>query len=311
MLNVADRGAPWRSIHFVPANVPKYVAKSEGLEADAFQIDLEDSVPEREKGAARDALPAVIARLAATGADVLVRVNRPLGLAVRDIEAAVCEQVAAISLTKVDGPSHVRLMAELIEEMENKAGMTRGHTRLIVIIETAAAFAEMHAIARASPRVAAMMLGREDLAVDLGAVPLEEVLLGPKQQMIIAARAAGVTPLGYIGSIAGFRDEAAFRAMVRRSRQFGYAGGTSIHPSQIAALNIEYGLPEEEITAARRVVQAAEAAARDGRGSFELDGRMVDAPGLRKARSTLEVADRLAVRTHLRAERRRSAAQSS
>jgi len=311
MLFDPDQGAPWRSIHFIPANVPKFVAKADGLDADAFQIDLEDSVPEAEKTAAREALPAVIRRLAATGADVLVRVNRPLALAVRDVEAAVCPQVAAISLTKVDGPSHVRLMAELIDELEHKAGMTIGHTRLIVIIETAAAFSEMRAIAGASPRVVAMMLGSEDLAVDLGAAPLEEVLLGPKQQMIIAARAAGVTPLGYIGSIAGFRDEVAFRAMVKRSRQFGYAGGTSIHPSQIAALNVGYGPQEAEIDGARRIVQAAEAAARDGRGSFELDGRMVDAPGLRNAHATLRAADRVAVRARLRAERRRNAAQHS
>lgn len=288
--------APWRSIHFIPANVPKFVAKAAALQADAFQVDLEDSVPEQEKRTARQLLPDVVRQLAATGADVLVRVNRPLQHAVRDIEAAVCPQVKAISLTKVDGPSHVRLMAELIEDCERKAGMAVGHTGLIVLVETAAAYADMRAIAGASPRVVAMMLASEDLAEDLGAEPLDEVLLGPKQQMVIAARAAGVIPLGYIGTIANFRDEAAFRAMLRRSRQFGYAGGTSIHPSQIAALNDEYGPQPVEVEAARRIVAAAESAEREGRGSFELDARMVDAPGVRKARDVLHMAELIAAR---------------
>lgn len=304
MTSTSDSRAPWRSIHFVPANVPKFVEKALSLEADAFQIDLEDSVPDSEKRAAREALPGVIERLATTGADILVRINRPLGLAVRDVEMAVCTQVSALSMTKVDGPSHVRLIDELVGECEQRAGMEIGHTGLIVIVETAAAFAEMRAIASASSRVIGMMLGSEDLAADLGAVALDEVLQVPKQQMIIAARAAGVTPLGYIGSIANFRDEAAFGAMVERSRQFGFAGGTSIHPSQISALNRAFGPQAAEVDTARRIVEAAEQASEAGRGSYIVDGRMVDAPGLRAARATLRMVDRLAARTALRQEQR-------
>ncbi len=298
--------APWRSIHFIPANVQKYVAKAASLDADAFQIDLEDSVPEHDKQAARDALPAVIRSLASTGADVLVRVNQPLRHAVRDIEAAVCEHVSAISLAKVDGPSHVRLIAELLDDCEQQAGMTIGHTRLIVLVESAAAFWEMRAIASASPRVVAMSLASEDLAEDIAAQPLDEVMLAPKQQMILAARASGIVPLGYIGTIANFRDAAAFRAMVRRSRSFGFSGGTSIHPSQIEALNAEFGPQSNEIATARRLLAAAEAASREGRGSFELDGRMVDAPGISKARTLLAMAASIESRTGLREANRRA-----
>lgn len=303
----AWRRAPWRSIHFIPANVPKYVAKAASLDADAFQIDLEDSVPEHEKQAARAALPSVIGSLAATGADLLVRVNRPLRHAVRDIEAAVCPQVCAISLAKVEGPAHVRLIAELLDDCERQAAMAIGHTRLIVLVESAAAFWEMRAIASASPRVVAMSLASEDLAEDLAAEPLDEVMLAPKQQMILAARACGIVPLGYIGSIANFRDAAAFRAMVRRSKCFGFSGGTSIHPSQIDALNAEFGPRQADVAAARLLLAAAEAASREGRGSFELDGRMVDAPVIARARAVLEMAESIESAAQLRQARRGTA----
>ena len=296
--------APWRSIHFIPANVPKYVAKAAALDADAFQVDLEDSVPESEKAAARAALPGVVQTLARTGADVLVRVNRPLRHAVRDIEAAVCAQVRAISLAKVDGPSHVRLVAELLDHCEERIGLPIGHTGLVVLVESAAAYLEMRAIATASPRVVAMSLASEDLAEDLGAEPLDEVLQAPKQQMIIVARASGIVPLGYIGSIANFQDEAAFRAMVRRSRRFGFAGGTSIHPAQIAALNDEFGPRPDEVHAARAMLAAGAQAESDGRGSFAFEGRMVDAPILQRARALIAFADQLRERARLRADRR-------
>src|SRR5690606_16272917 len=138
------------------------------------------------------------------GADVLVRVNRPLSACVRDIEASVCEAVDALVITKVDGAGHVRLLDELVGEVEQAAGLPQGHTRFVLTIETPAALARMADIARASPRSVAMNIGGEDLALACGAEPTEDMLRLPKQQMILAARAAGLMPLGYLGSIADF-----------------------------------------------------------------------------------------------------------
>jgi len=277
----------WRSIHFVPANVPRFIEKASSLEADAIQVDLEDSVPETEKASARAALRATVAAVGSGGADVLVRVNRPLSLAVRDIEAAVHAGVAALTITKVDGPAHVRLIDELVSECEYRERLEPGHTSLVVVIETADAFERMKSIAQASPRVVAMMLGSEDFALGCESEPTEQALLMPKQQMIIAARAAGVLPLGYIGTIADFRDPQAFGEMVRRSRQFGFSGGTSIHPSQIAVLNSEFGPRPDEVAHARRVLDAYARAQAEGRGACQLDGRMIDAPVVERARRVM------------------------
>jgi citrate lyase subunit beta/citryl-CoA lyase len=283
----ARRLPPWRSIHFVPANVDRFIGKAASLDADAIQVDLEDSVPEAEKAGARERLRETVSRARRGGADVLVRVNRPIGQAVRDIEAAVCGEVDAITLTKLDGPSHVRLLDELASDCEAREGLAAGHVRFVAVIETPEAYDRMAEIASASPRVVAMMLGSEDFALECGFEPADEVLLAPKQRMIIAARAAGVLPYGYIGTIANFRDTEAFRAMVRRSRHFGFEGGTSIHPSQIPVLNEEFAPSDAEVAHAARVVEADARARTAGRGSCEVDGRMVDVPVVRRAERLL------------------------
>jgi citrate lyase subunit beta/citryl-CoA lyase len=283
-----ERALPaWRSIHFVPANVPKFIAKAPTLGADAIQIDLEDSVPVHEKESARLTVRDTAAKARSGGADVIVRANRPIWMAVRDIEAAVCRDVDAITITKADGASHIRLIDELVTECEAREGLALGHTKLIAVVETPDAFERMEEIARASPRVVALMLGSEDFALECGSEPIDEVLLMPKQRMVIAARAAGVMPLGYIGTIANFRDTEAFRAMVRRSRRYGFEGGTSIHPSQIAVLNEEYAPNPDEVAFARRVIEENAAASAAGRGSFQIDGKMIDVPIVERAERLL------------------------
>ena len=89
------------------------------------------------------------------------------------------------------------------------------------MIESPAAFFQMPAIAAASPRLAAMNIGGEDFALETGMEPSEDTLLMPKQQMIFAARAAGLMPLGFIDSLASFGD-LAFSAVVFRSNVAGY-----------------------------------------------------------------------------------------
>ncbi|MEJ8850052.1 CoA ester lyase [Variovorax rhizosphaerae] len=276
----------WRSILFVPAHRHAYLDKAGRSGADAVQLDLEDSVPTQVKTAARDALAQAVPQLRGHGVGVLVRVNRPLELAVPDIQAAIRAGADAISLTKVASAEHVRLLDELVAVEEQRSG-TPVRTRLIAIVETAHAFGQMQAIAEASPRVAALMLGSEDFALDCGAEALADVLLMPKQSMIIAARAAGVQPLGYIGSVADFRDLDAFRTMVQRSRRFGFEGATCVHPSQVPILNEAFGVSVEEASQATRLIQAYQSAAGEGRGALMLDGRMVDLPMFERAKRTL------------------------
>jgi citrate lyase subunit beta/citryl-CoA lyase len=268
----------WRSLLYVPVNVEKFVEKAHTRGADVLQLDLEDAVPPAEKEKARTLVEKNAARVRRGGADVVVRINQPLSLAVRDLEHSICPDVDGIALTKVDSGSHVKLLDQLVTELEDKRGMKAGHTKFIVMIETADAFTRIDEIPRASPRVVAMNIGGEDFALDLNAQPDDDVLLHPKQRMIIAARAAGVMPLGFIGTVADFSDWEKFRVMVRRARRFGFDGAGCIHPGQVKIVNEEYTPSEAEVAYARKVIQMDKEAAAAGRGSFQIDGKMIDIP---------------------------------
>lgn len=268
----------WRSLLYVPVNVEKFVEKAHTRGADVIQLDLEDAVPPAEKEKARTLVEKNAARVRRGGADVVVRINQPLSLAVRDLEHSILPDVDGIAVTKADSASHVKLLDQLVTELEEKRGMKPGHTRFIVMIETADAFTRLDEIPRASPRVVAMNIGGEDFALDLNAQPDDDVLLHPKQRMIISARAAGVMPLGFIGTVADFSDWERFRLMVRRARRFGFDGAGCIHPGQVKIVNEEYTPSESEVAYARKVIEMDRQAQAAGRGSFQIEGKMIDIP---------------------------------
>jgi len=277
----------WRSLLYVPVNVAKYVEKAHTRGADCIQLDLEDSVPAAEKDNARKLVQGAARRVRRAGADVVVRINSPFEVSRKDLPFCISNEVEGIALTKCENADHVRRIDDLISRLEAKNGVAAGHTRLIAMIETPAAFFEMPAIARASPRLAAMNIGGEDFALENGMEPLEETLLMPKQQMIFAARSAGLMPLGFIASVAGFGDWPAFRKMVQRSRRFGFMGAGCIHPGQVPIVNEEYTPSAEEAAYARRVIEENARAEAAGRASFAIDGKMIDLPVVVRAQRLL------------------------
>lgn len=281
-----ERAASWRSLMYVPANVRRFVEKAPQAGADAVILDLEDSVPPAAKEAARDGLAEALGIVRQGPSQILVRVNRPLSQAVRDVEAAVAAGADGIVLTKAMGAEHVVLVAEMLDLLAPLPAGGRGVV-LVPIIETAAAVAQIGAIAAASPRVAGLLCGAEDLAAELGCVPDDETVATIKRQMVVACAAAGVAPLGLLGTVADFRDPEAVRAVALASRRAGFTGATCVHPAIVPVLNAAFAPTEAEVDLARRQVAAAEEAAREGRGSFAVDGRMVDEPILRRARRIL------------------------
>lgn len=277
----------WRSLLYVPATRESFVAKAHTRGADAIILDLEDAVAPAEKPAARAALAAAIPSVRQNGAEVCVRINRPLRMAVQDIEAAVAAGADVLVLTKLMGPEHVRLLSELIAESEAAHGVPLGRTRCIGLVETADALSAMEAIARADPRMVALGAGGEDLATDLGAEPSPDALYLPKMMAVMAARAAGILPLGFIGTVAGLSDPEGYRDMLRRSRKLGFACASCVHPSQVPVINAEYGDSEEELDRARRMVAAFTESLARGVGAVSFEGRMIDEPVVERARRLL------------------------
>ena len=201
-----QRPAPpvWRSILYVPGNVPKFIDKAHERGADCVLVDLEDSVQPAQKPEARAMLPETMKKVAQSGADVAVRINRPLRLAIPDIEAAVRPGLSALFITKTEGVQHLRLLDEMVTELERERGMPAGSVGFGVMIEHPRALAELNDIAERGPRVIAMMLGGEDFALETGSVPGDETQELPKRLVAFAAISIGVAMIGILGSVADF-----------------------------------------------------------------------------------------------------------
>src|SRR6476646_2231699 len=230
----------WRSMLFVPVTQRRFVDGAARRGADAIILDLEDSVAASEKERARGLVPDAAEVVSRGGADVVVRLNRPVRMTVRDLEAVIGPRVQAVALPKAEGPEHVRLVAEVIDELEAERGIAIGTTKMLAMVETADAFFRIHEIAKAHPRLVGLNLGAEDFALSAGMLPEAEGLFMPKQMCVFAARGAGIMPMGFVGTVADFSDLEGFRQTVRRSRRLGFMGASVIHPSQIAILNEEF-----------------------------------------------------------------------
>jgi citrate lyase subunit beta/citryl-CoA lyase len=277
----------WRSILYVPGNVEKFIDKAHERGADCVLVDLEDSVTVAEKPRARAMLPETMKAVARGGADVAVRINRPLRLAIPDIEAAVRPGLSALFITKTEGVHHLRLLDEAVSELEKERGMKVGGVGFGAMIEHPRALAHIDDIAEHGPRLIAMMLGGEDFALETGSVPGDETLELPKRLVAFAAQAHNVPMIGILGTVADYSDPAAYKKSAERARRFGFSGGTCIHPGLVAALNEAFTPKPEEVAYARKLIEADRKAAAEGRGSFSVDGKMIDIPVIDRARKLI------------------------
>ncbi len=278
----------WRSGLFVPTNVERFVAKASSRGADVLQLDLEDSIAPGDKAEARKLLPGVVERLHREGrADILVRINQPLELAIRDLEAAVLPGVNGLIITKVEGPDHLRLLDELVSRLEEARGIANGTLRFLALIEAPGPLNRAHEIARATPRTIGLSLGGEDYATAVGGEPNGDTLLMPKQQVLQAARAHGLMPMGTIGTVADYSDLDTYLKVVRLSASFGFVGASAIHPAQVPVLNKGFSPAPEAVAKAETILRMDKEAAAAGRGSWALDGKMIDIPIVQRAEALL------------------------
>ena len=287
---------PIRSAVFVPGNRAGMLERARSFDADVIMVDLEDSVPPGEKVVARDlAREWVPALQAGSGRRVMVRLNSlDTGLVRAELEAVVSPALYGVSIGKVESARDVRTLDGLLSALEPAAGVDAGSLRIIPWIETARAVWDARSIALASPRVAAIAFGAEDFTNDMGIERSDsgDEVAVPRAWVPVAARAAQVGALD--SPFVRFRDPDALRDDARAARRMGYTGKFAIHPAQLAIINETFSPSAAEIEYARRVVEAWDAAEAAGRGSLDLDGRMVDVPVVKRAQNLLALADAIA-----------------
>lgn len=286
-----------RSKLFVPGARPDFFAKALASDADALSFDLEDSVAEAGKGAARETVAAFLTgdatrdALTANGKRIIVRVNA-LGSPHfdADIAAMALSPVALINLPKLEDPADVAIVAAALERAEQAAGITR-RIGLLITIETPRALRRAAEIATAHPRVAGLQLGLNDLFETLA---IDRHAPGNAHAVMLAMRLASGEggAFAYDGAYAAIDDEPGFRREAEQARALGYLGKSCIHPRQVAIANTVFDTAADALDEARRIVAAADTAAREGHGAFQFDGRMIDRPAIERARARLAVAEK-------------------
>ena len=244
-----------------------------------------------QKPDARAMLSDTIKKVARGGADVAVRINRPLRMTIPDLEAAVQPGVTALFVTKTESVQHLKLLDEVVTDLEKQRGLKAGSIGFGAMIEHPRALSQIHDIAEHGPRVIAMMLGGEDLALETGSIPNDESLELPKRLVAFAAQAFDVPMIGILGTVADYSDPEAYRKSAERARRFGFSGGTCIHPGLVAALNAAFTPTAEDLAYAQKLIQADAQAISEGRGSFQVDGKMIDIPVIERARKLIARAD--------------------
>lgn len=268
-----------RSLLYVPAHSKRFVAKAHVRGADAIILDLEDSVPEDAKDDARSGLADAVTLVRSGGATVMVRINS--GERQHEDALAACRAGAdALCVPKVRSAEDLGTLASVLQGVEVQAG--RAPMSFVALIEDPAAVLSASAIARA-PRLVALSLGGEDLALALGAQPTPDVLRLPKLLVHYAAKAAGLLSFGLLRSVADYSDLAGITAAAREARAHGFDGATCVHPAVVPLLNAAFAPSAEEQAWAKRVLELAAA----GEGAFQLDGKMIDAPIIARAHAIM------------------------
>jgi citrate lyase subunit beta/citryl-CoA lyase len=281
---------PLRSLLFVPGNKVRMLEKARALAADAVILDLEDGVAPGEKAVARATVRQAL-ETGTYGPQVTLRINAfSSGLAEADLAEACVAGVAAVCLPKAQAAGDVEQLATLLSMLERTRGWAAGTLDILLMVETALGVLQAYGMARASPRVRALCLGGEDLARDLGAVrtPEGRELAHARAHMVLAARAAGVLAVDTVYT--NLADLGGLLAEARQMRQLGYSGKLLIHPAQIEPVHRAFAPSQEELAHAHRVLEAFEAAEARGEGVIALDGQMIDAPVVARAREILAAA---------------------
>lgn len=280
-----------RSKLFVPGSRPELFAKAMASAADGISIDLEDAVVEARKAEARTLVGAWLraqSGVAESGSrkTMIVRVNAmDTPHFADDIAAVVQPRLDIINLPKPASPEAVRAACAAIEQAERANGWleaTREPVRVLLNIETPYALREAAALASAHPRVMGLQVGLGDLFEPLNIVrhnpeAVRQVLFAVR----MAAGEAGVAALD--GAYANVRDTEGFIAEAQMARALGFIGKSCIHPSQIELVNAVFRPTDVEIAAALKVCEAAKLADANGMGAYLVDGKMIDAPFLRRA----------------------------
>ncbi len=280
-----------RSMLFVPGSNAAMISNTFIYKPDSIMFDLEDAVALKEKDSARILVAHALQHPLYQEIETVVRVN-PLdsefGLA--DLNAVVRAGVDVVRMPKTETAQDVIDMDREITEIEKVCGREVGSTKMLAAIESPLGITQANQIATASKRLIGIALGAEDYVRNLKTERSPEgiELLFARCSILQAARAAGIQAFDTVYSNAN--NEEGFLAEAALIKQLGFDGKSLINPRQIELLHNLFAPTQKDVDQARRIIDAAEEAERNGLGVVSLNGKMIDAPIIDRAKLVLERA---------------------
>ena len=221
----------------------------------------------------------------------MVRVNGlDTPFLIDDLKVIIPCRPDALRLPKIEYPGQVIEIDNMITEIEGEHNIPQGTVKLMPIIESAIGVVNAYGIASASKRNVAMSIGGEDFTADLGVKRSkeEDELKYSRSQIVIAARAAGIDPIDTVFS--DVNDEEGLRRTTKNVKDMGFVGKSVINPRQIVPIHEIFTPADEDIEKAQKIIEAMEEAKTLGLGVVSLNGKMVDAPVLKRAEQTMAYA---------------------
>ncbi|TGE31028.1 CoA ester lyase [Desulfosporosinus sp. Sb-LF] len=282
-------GKSRRSMLFMPGNNPGMLQDAAILGADSIILDLEDAVSLTEKDSARILVRDAIKTIDYSQVEVVVRVN-PLDteFGPHDVDVIARVKPDTLLIPKAN-EEEIKLVDKMLDQIEIEEGHTPGSIKLIALIETALGLENVYCVIQASKRMVGVLLGGEDLTSDLGIARTKDgqEIFYARNKVATACRALKVdsidTPFTDTNDFVGLAKDTA------KAKSLGLTGKSAINPRQIEIIHSVFAPTEEELKHALRVLYAMEEAEKEGKGVCSLDGKMIDAPVINRAKTTVEL----------------------
>ena len=280
-----------RTMMFLNCQKPGLIKDPYIYKPDSIMLDLEDAVAEKEKDAARYSLYHALQEIDYRGVERVVRIN---GLDSEfwqeDIRAAVAGGADSIRIPKTESAEDVKMVEQAVRAAEEEFHIESGRTLIMAAIESAKGVMNCLDICEASERLFGIALSGGDYTKDLQThiTGTGVELMGARQHMIIAARAAGVQCFDTVYT--DLDDMDGFRKDVETIHAMGFDGKSIINPRQISIVHDIYTPKEKDIIFAEKVVKELDAKSALGIGVFTVDGKMIDIAFYDGAKRTIELA---------------------
>lgn len=273
-----------RTVLFSPGDQPALLRKAPNSGADVVVFDLEDAVAPTEKSEARETVREAVADVD-PDCELCVRINPLTAGGRKDIDAlaASLDDVDSIMLPKVDSADD----AELVDELLDSYG---ADLPLLALLETASGVLAAEQIAGVDA-VDALLLGAEDLSAETGATRTAagDEISYARQHVVLAATSADVDAIDTLYT--DFEDTEGLTEDTEFAVDLGFDGKMAIHPGQVTVINDAFTPDPERVEWARKVLDARDEAAKEGRGVFAVEGEMIDAPLIAQAEDVLARAE--------------------